>query len=107
MTIVFRSTGSGFSMASSSVTFVTPITNVIATSPSAGVITLNWSGGTGSNLTYSYSVSNGTIQTSSGINPTTITLTSPAQVTTTVTITITNSLGHSSTATSSSITTHA
>uniref|UniRef100_A0A6C0HSI0 Uncharacterized protein n=1 Tax=viral metagenome TaxID=1070528 RepID=A0A6C0HSI0_9ZZZZ len=81
----------------------TPITNLIAASSTAGVITLTWSGGqqTGS---YSYELSSGSIQSTSGTNPTTITLTSTNSVTTTVTLTL-NALGSNYIFTSNSITT--
>lgn len=81
----------------------TPITNVIAASSTAGLITLTWSGGQQTGA-YSYSLSSGSIQSTSGTNPTTITLTSTDSVTTTVTLTL-NALGSNYTFTSNSITT--
>jgi hypothetical protein len=70
----------------------------------AGQIVLTWSGGAGYNVQYSYAVSAGTIQSTSGINPTTITLTSTNSVTTTVTL-ISTVLGGSTSAVSNSVTT--
>ena len=104
MPVVFRTTTTGIQQGPYSQLTVTPITNLTATSTIAGQIVLTWSGGSGYNVQYSYALSTGTIQSTSGINPTTITLTSTNQVTTTVTLTETV-LGGSTNAVSNSITT--
>ena len=104
MPIVFRTTPTGIQQSPYSQLIVTPITNLTATSTVAGQIVLTWSGGVGYNVQYSYAVSTGTIQSTSGINPTTITLISTNSVTTTVTLTETV-LGGSGTAVSNSVTT--
>ena len=80
------------------------ITGLTAASTVAGQITLSWSGGLGNNVVYSYALSNGTIQSTSGINPTTITLTSTNSITSIVTLTATV-LGGSTSAISNSVTT--
>ena len=81
------------------------ITNLTAASTVAGQITLSWSGGLGNNVKYSYVLSNGTIQSISGISsPVTLTLTTTSQLTTTVTLTA-SVLGGSASAVSNSVTT--
>jgi len=104
MPIVFRTTPTGIQQGPYSQLIVSPITNLSATSSVAGQIVLTWSGGAGYNVKYSYALSSGTIQSTSGINPTTITLTSTNSVTTTVTLTETV-LGGSASAVSNSVTT--
>ena len=104
MPIVFRTTPTGIQQGPYSQLIVTPITNLTATSTVAGQIVLTWSGGAGYNVQYSYAVSTGTIQSTSGTNPTTITLTSTSQITTNVTLTETV-LGGSTSAVSNSVTT--
>lgn len=85
--------------------FTTPITNLTATSTVAGQIVVTWSGGLGNNVKYSYALSSGTIQSTSGQNPTTITLTSTTSISTTVTLTA-SVLGGSTSTTSGSVTTN-
>ena len=101
---VFRNTGGSTTLASYSNTIPTSITNLTASSSVAGQITLTWSGGLGNNVKYSYTLSSGTIQSTSGTNPTTITLTTNSATTTTVTLTA-SVLAGSTSATSNSITT--
>ena len=90
--------------ASQSNLFTTPITGLSATSTVAGQIVVTWSGGLGNNVKYSYALSSGTIQSISGKNQTTITLTSTDSVTTTVTLTA-SVLGGSTSVVSSPVTT--
>lgn len=104
MPIVFRTTPTGVLQGPYSQLIVSPITNFTAASTVAGQIVLTWSGGAGYNVQYSYALSSGTIQSTSGINPTTITLTSTNSITTTVTLTETV-LGGSTSAVSNSVTT--
>jgi len=105
MPIVFRTTPTGIQQGPYSQLIVSPITNLYATSTVAGQIVLSWSGGAGYNVQYSYAVSAGTIQSTSGINPTTITLSSTSQITTNVTLNETV-LGGSTSAVSNSVTTY-
>ena len=104
MPIVFRTTPTGCQQGPYGQLIVTPITNLSATSTVVGQIVLTWSGGAGYNVQYSYALSNGTIQSTSGINPTTITLTSTNSITSIVTLTATV-LGGSTSAISNSVTT--
>ena len=105
MPLTFRTTPTGYQQASYNQLIVTTITNLTATSTVAGQIVLTWSGGAGYNVQYSYAVSTGTIQSTSGTNPTSITLSSTNTVTTTVTLTETV-LGGSTSAVSNSVTTY-
>ena len=105
MPIVLRTTPTGIQQGPQSQLIVSPITNLTAASSVAGQIVLTWSGGAGYNVQYSYALSNGTIQSTSGINPTTITLTSTSQITTTVTL-ISTVLGGSTSTVSNSVTTY-
>ena len=93
-----------YKCASQSNMYPSAITGLTAASTVAGQITLSWSGGLGNNVVYSYALSNGTIQSTSGINPTTITLTSTNSITSIVTLTATV-LGGSTSAISNSVTT--
>jgi len=68
---------------------ITPLSNINAVSSAPGQIVVTWTGGVGSNVQYSYSLSNGIIASSRGTNPTTLTLTRTDPLTTTVTVTAT------------------
>jgi len=68
---------------------ITPLSNINAVSSAPGQIVVTWIGGMGSNVQYSYSLSNGIIASSRGTNPTTLTLTRTDPLTTTVTVTAT------------------
>jgi hypothetical protein len=103
MPLTFR-TSAGYTQGSYSQLIVSPMTNLIATSTVAGQITLTWSNAVGYNVKYSYALSSGTIQSISGQNPTTITLTSTNSIITAVTLTA-SVLGGSVSATSDSVTT--
>ena len=101
---VFRDTYGPSVLVPYSKLFPTPITGLTATSSVAGQIVLTWSGGQGTGVQYAYTLSTGTIQSTSGTNPTTITLTSAGSITATVTLTA-NLLAGNTSATSNSVTT--
>ena len=111
---VFRDTLGQCQIAPYSKMFPTTITGLTATSTVAGQIVLTWSGGLGSNVIYSYVLSNNTnpistigTLTGNGVGTPysiTLTLTSTAQVATTVTLTATV-LGGSTSAVSGSVVT--
>ena len=84
--------------------YTTPITNIVATSAVAGQIVVTWTGGVGNKVKYTYSLSTGTIQSTSGTNPTTITLSSTDSINTIVTI-IAEVLGGKSNANANALTT--
>ena len=104
MPLTFRPTPTGYQQASYNQLIPTLITNLTAVSNTPGQITLTWSGGDGYNIKYSYAVSNGILVSSSGINPTTLQLSTQNSIITTITLTGTV-LGGSTTATSNSVTT--
>ena len=104
MPFTFRTTSAGCTQGSYSQLIISPMTNLIATSTVEGQITLTWTNAVGYNVKYSYALSLGTIQSISGQNPTTITLTSTNSITTAVTLTA-SVLGGSVSATSNSVTT--
>jgi len=106
MPLTFRSNPTGYQESSYANLIPTPITSVTAASTVAGQITLSWTGGAGNNVKYSYALSTGTIQSVSGVNPTTITLTSNTSISTIVTVTATV-LDGSTNAVSNSVTTAA
>ena len=112
MPLVHRSLGDKYQISSYSNLIPTPITNISAISTDDGVINLTWSGGEGYMPKYTYSVYNNTgstivsptAYTTSGTNPTTITLTDTTSNSYSVTIT-SNVLDGSGNGVSSAITT--
>jgi hypothetical protein len=102
MPLTFRTNGTQYQSASYSNLIPTAIKNIVVTSTVAGQVAVNWSGGLGNNVKYTYSVYNNTgstivsptAYTISGANPTTITMTDTAANSYNVTVTA-NVLGGS------------